>query len=78
MQKFIAYYRVSTVRQGQSGLGLEGQRSAVRDYLRTRGWPPVSELTEVESGRNNQRPELAKALRACRLHGATLAPILHQ
>lgn len=72
MDKFIAYYRVSTARQGHSGLGLDAQRSAVRDFLRTRGWPPIAEFTEIESGRKNNRPELAKALRACRLHNATL------
>lgn len=60
MQKFIAYYRVSTVRQGQSGLGLDAQRSAVRDYLRTRGWPPVSEFTEVESGATTNAPSWPK------------------
>lgn len=72
MQKFIAYYRVSTARQGQSGLGLGAQRNAVMDYLRGLGWPPAGEFTEIESGRLNERPELAKALRACRLHSATL------
>ena len=72
MDKYVAYFRVSTARQGQSGLGLDAQRSAVRDYLRAHGWPPVAEFTEIESGRKNDRPELAKALRACRLHGATL------
>ena len=72
MSKYIAYYRVSTVRQGQSGLGLDAQRNSVRDYLKTRGWPPIEEFTEIESGRKNARPELSKALRACRLHGATL------
>lgn len=72
MQKFIAYYRVSTARQGHSGLGLDAQKSAVRDYLRTRGWPPVAEFIEVESGCKNDRQKLSHALRACRLHGATL------
>lgn len=72
MNKFVSYYRVSTARQGQSGLGLDAQKSAVRDYLRAHGWPPVAEFVEVESGRKNDRPELAKALRACRIHGATL------
>lgn len=72
MRKFVAYYRVSTARQGQSGLGLDAQRNAVKDYLRAQGWPPVAEWVEIESGCKNDRPELAKALRACRIHGATL------
>jgi DNA invertase Pin-like site-specific DNA recombinase len=70
--KFIAYYRVSTQRQGRSGLGLDAQRSAVRDYLNGGEWTLVSEFTEIESGKLNERPELAKALAACRIHGATL------
>jgi DNA invertase Pin-like site-specific DNA recombinase len=70
--KAVAYYRVSTARQGQSGLGLEAQRQAVRAFLDGNGWPPVAEFTEVESGRNNARPELQKALAACKLYGATL------
>ena len=70
--KFVAYYRVSTDRQGRSGLGLEAQQQAVRDYLNGGRWEPVAEFTEVESGRRNDRPELQKALAACRVHGATL------
>jgi DNA invertase Pin-like site-specific DNA recombinase len=70
--KFVAYYRVSTQRQGRSGLGLDAQRSAVRDYLNGGEWALVSEFTEIESGKLNERPELAKALAACRIHGATL------
>lgn len=70
--KFVAYYRVSTQRQGRSGLGLDAQRSAVRDYLNGGEWTLVSEFTEIESGKLNERPELAKALAACRIHGATL------
>jgi len=72
MNKYVAYYRVSTARQGQSGLGLDAQRRAVREYLLNRGWPPIEEFTEVESGRKDSRPALSKAFRACRLHGATL------
>ena len=68
----VAYYRVSTPRQGQSGLGLDAQREAVRVYLAGNGWPPVAEFTEVESGRRNDRPELANALAACKLYGAVL------
>ena len=71
--RFIAYYRVSTASQGRSGLGLEAQRSAVRDYLNGGSWRLMGEFTEVESGSHNDRPELAKALAACRLKGATLA-----
>jgi DNA invertase Pin-like site-specific DNA recombinase len=70
--KFVAYYRVSTQRQGRSGLGLDAQRSAVRNYLNGGDWTLVSEFTEIESGKINERPELEKALAACRIHGATL------
>jgi DNA invertase Pin-like site-specific DNA recombinase len=71
-RRWVAYYRVSTERQGRSGLGLDAQREAVRAYLAGKGWPPAQEFTEVESGKRADRPELAKALAACRLHGATL------
>jgi DNA invertase Pin-like site-specific DNA recombinase len=70
---FVSYYRVSTGRQGHSGLGLDAQRHAVRDYL---GWNPenqlVAEYTEVESGKKSDRPELQTALAACKRHKATL------
>jgi DNA invertase Pin-like site-specific DNA recombinase len=70
--KFVAYYRVSTQRQGRSGLGLEAQRSAVRDHLNEGTWRVVAEFTEVESGKRKDRPKLAEALAACRVHGAKL------
>jgi DNA invertase Pin-like site-specific DNA recombinase len=70
--KFVAYYRVSTQRQGRSGLGLEAQQTAVRNYLNGGDWRLVAEVTEVESGKRNDRPKLAEALKLCRLHGATL------
>jgi DNA invertase Pin-like site-specific DNA recombinase len=70
--KFVAYYRVSTQRQGRSGLGLEAQQTAVRDYLNGGDWRLVAEVTEVESGKRSDRPKLAEALKLCRLHGATL------
>jgi DNA invertase Pin-like site-specific DNA recombinase len=69
---FISYLRVSTARQGQSGLGLEAQRKAVADYLNGGQWSLVAEFVEVESGRNSSRPKLLEALAACRVHGATL------
>ena len=72
MCQYVAYYRVSTDRQGRSGLGLDAQRDAVRAFLDGKGWPPVAEFTEVESGRKNARPELTKALDACRLYRAKL------
>lgn len=70
--RFIAYLRVSTARQGASGLGLEAQRKAVTDFLDGGRWTLLEEIVEVESGKRSDRPGLAEALRLCRLHGATL------
>src|SRR4051812_16006301 len=70
--RFVAYYRVSTDRQGKSGLGLEAQREAVRSFLDGGSWMLTAEVTEVESGKRNDRPELDRALGLCRLYGATL------
>ena len=70
--RFISYHRVSTQRQGASGLGLEAQQEAVRAYLNGGAWQLLGSFTEVETGRNDKRPELAKALAACRVKNATL------
>jgi DNA invertase Pin-like site-specific DNA recombinase len=70
--RYIAYYRVSTARQGASGLGLEAQQAAVREWLNGGCWDLLAEFTEIESGANNDRPALACALKQCRLTGATL------
>lgn len=72
MTDLIAYYRVSTERQGRSGLGLDAQREAVSRYCDSKGLKTASEFIEIESGRNDMRPELAKALAHCRATGATL------
>lgn len=64
-RKFVAYYRVSTEKQGRSGLGLEAQQEAVRSYLNGGAWTLVAEVVEVESGKKNDRPRLAEALRLC-------------
>jgi DNA invertase Pin-like site-specific DNA recombinase len=69
---FIAYYRVSTARQGRSGLGLDAQRQMVEDYLNGGSWTVSEIFTEIESGKRSDRPQLAAALAACRLHRATL------
>jgi DNA invertase Pin-like site-specific DNA recombinase len=69
---FVAYYRVSTVRQGKSGLGIEAQRAAVASYLNGGEWNIVADFTEVESGKRSDRPALDKALAAARLHRAAL------
>src|SRR4030088_13724 len=69
---FVAYLRVSTVRQGESGLGLEAQRAAVEAFARSHGGAVVASYVEVESGRKSDRPELAKALEAARRGRATL------
>jgi DNA invertase Pin-like site-specific DNA recombinase len=64
---FVAYYRVSTSKQGKSGLGIEAQRAAVANYLNGGDWQIVGEFVEVESGRQSDRPELDKALAAARV-----------
>ena len=69
---FVAYYRVSTERQGRSGLGLEAQRESVARQVASTGGQVVAEFTEIESGKRNDRPELAKALAAARSRGAVL------
>jgi DNA invertase Pin-like site-specific DNA recombinase len=72
MTKYVAYYRVSTHKQGISGLGLESQQSTTRDYVASVGGELVSSFQDVESGAKDNRPELHKALRECRLTGAAL------
>ena len=72
MCRVAAYYRVSTDKQGRSGLGLEAQRQSVRALCEARGWEIVSEFTEVESGKRNDRPQLNAALDHARLTGAKL------
>jgi DNA invertase Pin-like site-specific DNA recombinase len=69
--KFVAYYRVSTSRQGKSGLGSDAQRDCVRSYAAA-GGEIVAEFTEIETGKRSDRPELAKALARTRRAGATL------
>src|SRR5262245_51677692 len=71
-KRVVAYYRVSTQKQGRSGLGIEAQRQAVEHYLNGGAWEIIAEFTEVESGRRKDRPELERALAAARLHRAPL------
>ncbi len=66
----VAYYRVSTDRQGRSGLGLEAQQAAVRGYLGASA--PIAEFIEIESGKRNDRPQLKQALALCRKRKARL------
>src|SRR4051812_415126 len=72
MAGIIAYFRVSTKRQGESGLGLEGQATAVEEYAKQTGKQIVARYTEVESGRKSDRPALARALAHARRSKATL------
>lgn len=71
-RKYVSYLRVSTGKQGRSGLGLEAQRHAVEDYLNGGKWEVVEEFVEVESGKNNTRPMLIEAIELCHAIGATL------
>jgi len=71
--KYVSYLRVSTKRQGESGLGLEAQRAAVESWLNGGSWRLVEEVVEVESGKSHRnRPGLTRALDACRRYGAKL------
>ncbi|WP_435016690.1 recombinase family protein [Tundrisphaera sp. TA3] len=70
--KLIAYYRVSTLAQGRSGLGLEAQETAVADYAKAYGKEVIKAYQETESGKDNDRPELMKAMAHARRAGATL------
>jgi DNA invertase Pin-like site-specific DNA recombinase len=74
--KFVAYYRVSTARQGVSGLGLDAQREAVTRYLNGGAWESVGEFTETETGNGadalTKRPQLRAAIELCRKTGARL------
>jgi DNA invertase Pin-like site-specific DNA recombinase len=69
---FVAYYRVSTARQGASGLGLAAQRAAVKGYVSRAGGRLLNAFEEIESGRKALRPRLAEALALCRARGAVL------
>lgn len=70
--KFITYYRVSTLGQEVSGLGLEAQQLAVKKYLSQVGGTELATFTETETGKNNKRPKLQEALQRCKLTRATL------
>ncbi|WP_428673845.1 recombinase family protein [Reyranella sp.] len=71
-RRFVSYLRVSTDKQGRSGLGLEAQRKSVADFTHSGQWRQVAELIEVESGAKATRPKLSEALALCRSHRATL------
>ena len=70
--RFISYHRVSTERQGRSGLGLDAQKKAVADYLNGGEWELLHEFVEIESGRRKDRPQLKAALDMCKREKATL------
>ena len=70
--KVVAYERVSTARQGASGLGLQAQRTTIDAYAASRGAEVLARFTEVESGKRADRPELTKALHLAKVTGATL------
>ena len=72
MKRAIAYYRVSTDRQGKSGLGLEAQQESVRLFADGEGYHVTAHYTEIESGSRNQRPQLLAALARCRREKALL------
>lgn len=69
---YIAYYRVSTTRQGKSGLGLEAQQNTVKAFLTSHGGNLLESFTEVESGNNGDREQLQKAIKRCKVKNAVL------
>lgn len=72
VMKIVAYYRVSTKKQGASGLGIDAQKAAVAQYASQNGGKIIAQYTEVESGKNSQRPKLQEAIAHARLSKATL------
>lgn len=70
--KYVTYLRVSTDKQGRDGLGIDAQRSALGSFIASRPGAVLTEFVEVESGRNNKRPQLAAALAECKRTGARL------
>jgi DNA invertase Pin-like site-specific DNA recombinase len=70
--KYVTYYRVSTDRQGKSGLGLDAQKAAVADRLNSGRWQIVGEFIEIESGKRASRPQLDAAIAFCKKHKAKL------
>jgi DNA invertase Pin-like site-specific DNA recombinase len=70
--KIVSYRRVSTQKQGKSGLGLDAQEAAIQEFARARGVRIIGQYTEVESGKTNERPQLAAALHHAKVTGATL------
>ena len=70
--KQVLYFRVSTQRQGKSGLGLDAQRESVHQFLNGGSWEVLGEFIEVESGKRDDRPQLEKALKLARVHNARL------
>lgn len=71
MKKYIPYYRVSTNKQESTRLGLEGQIESVESYIQNKG-QIITQYEEIESGKNNNRPELLKAIAQCKKENATL------
>ena len=72
MKNAVAYYRVSTERQGESGLGLEAQQASVREFIKFKKMTVLQEFTEIESGKKKNRPVLAEALEHCKKNKALL------
>jgi DNA invertase Pin-like site-specific DNA recombinase len=71
-KRFVAYFRVSTQKQGESGLGLEAQQKSVADFVRNGAGEIMAEFTEIESGKKSDRIQLAEAIALCRNEGYTL------
>ena len=72
IHRYIAYYRVSTKRQGASGLGLEAQKADVLKLIEREGGEEIAHYTEIETGKKSDRPELAKAIRHAKMANAVL------
>jgi DNA invertase Pin-like site-specific DNA recombinase len=70
--KYVAYYRVSTLKQGATGLGMDAQRETVTQWINGGNWEMIGEFVEVESGKKNDRPQLAAAIALCKKKKATL------